>query len=280
MAVAAYPPRRILVATDFSEPAGAAVARAARLARAHDAGLTVVHVLPEHLDSGLAGHIRERLRAHVGEFSAQTAADIALRRGPVAPEIAAEAADIGADLVVVGAHGGDWIAGFFLGSTAENVMRTLPVPVLLVKKPATSDYRTVILAVATSPASADAARFGGALTPEAEHILAHSCTVVGENLMRIYGATEGQIEQLRRTATAVARSEIDRVAESLSRPPVRVIITEGHPPSRLVELCDAHSADLVVTGTGARSPASYALLGSVAQHVMRQAGADVLVVPA
>ena len=28
MAVAAYPPRRILVATDFSEPAGAAVARA------------------------------------------------------------------------------------------------------------------------------------------------------------------------------------------------------------------------------------------------------------
>ena len=66
MAVAAYPPRRILVATDFSEPAGAAVARAARLARAHDAGLTVVHVLPEHLDSGLAGHIRERLRAHVG----------------------------------------------------------------------------------------------------------------------------------------------------------------------------------------------------------------------
>ncbi len=279
MVVGENPPRRILVATDFSGPAGAAVARAARLAGKHDAGLTVLHVLPEQLDIGLAGDIRDRLRIHVGEFSPETAADISVRRGRVATEIAAEAADIAADLVVVGAHGGDWLADLFLGSTAENVVRSLPVPVLLVKQPAGSDYRTVMLAVDTSEASADAARFGDALTPAAEHILVHSCTVVGESLMRIYGASDEQIGRLCRTSTAVARAHVERLAEALTGP-ARVIITEGHPPTRLVELCTAEGVDLVVTGTGARSAASYALLGSVAQHLMRQSTADVLVVPA
>ena len=279
MTVAANRPRRILVATDFSAPAGAAVARAGQLARAHGAALTALHVLPEELGSDLAEHVRNRLRSHVMEFIGETPASIALRRGPVAPEVAAEAAGIGADMVVVGAHGGDWLADLFLGSTAENVVRTVPVPVLLVRNPAASDYRTVILAVDTSTASADAARFGGALTPEAEHILVHACIVVGETLMRIYGATEEQIDQLRRTSTAAARAGIARLSETLARPPAAVIITEGHPPTRLVDLCTAQGADLVVTGTGARSPASYALLGSVAQHVMRQATADVLVVP-
>ena len=44
MTVAANRPRRILVATDFSAPAGAAVARAGQLARAHGAALTALHV--------------------------------------------------------------------------------------------------------------------------------------------------------------------------------------------------------------------------------------------
>jgi nucleotide-binding universal stress UspA family protein len=280
MVVAGTRLRRILVATDFSAPAGSAVARAARLARAHGATLTALHVLPEALGSGFAEHVDDRLRTHVAEFAEGTEVGISVRRGPVAPEVAAEVAERGTDLVVVGAHGGDWLADLFLGSTAENVVRTVPVPVLLVRKPATSGYRTVILAVDTTSASADAARFGVALAPDAEHILVHACTIVGDNLMRIYGATEEQIQQLGRTSTALAREKIANLSEALAQPPVRVIITDGHPPSRLVELCAAEGADLVVTGTGSRSAASYALLGSVAQHVLRQAPADVLVVPA
>ena len=272
-------PRRILVATDLSEPAGAAVARAGRLALEHGAGLTAVHVLPEQLGGDLAAHVGDRLRAHVADFAEGIPTDIAIRRGPVATQIAAEAADRGVDVVVVGAHGGDWLADLFVGGTAANVVRTVPVPVLLVRKPATTDYRTVILAVDTTPASAHAARFGCALTPEAEHIMVHACTVVGERLMRIYGATEVQIEELRRTSTAAAREEIGLLSETFARPPAQVVITDGHPATKVVELADSRAADLVVTGSGARSPASYAFLGSVAQHVMHHARTDVLVVP-
>jgi nucleotide-binding universal stress UspA family protein len=35
-----------------------------------------------------------------------------------------------------------------------------------------------------------------------------------------------------------------------------VIIAPGHPPTKLVEQCDSRGADLIVTGTGARSPAA------------------------
>ncbi|WP_340682582.1 universal stress protein [Amycolatopsis coloradensis] len=46
------------------------------------------------------------------------------------------------------------------------------------------------------------------------------------------------------------------------------------------ELSRDHGADPIGVGTGGRSSLGYALLGSVAQHVPREAPSDVLVVPA
>lgn len=279
MADAEAVPQRILVATDFSEPAGTAIARAAQLAALHGARLAVVHVLPEELDVD-HNQVADALRGHAGRFADAVACEISVRRGTVAAEIIAEAVAREADLVVVGAHGGDWLADLFLGSTAENVVRLSTVPVLLVKRPAKLGYRSVILAVDPSAASADAAGFGCALTPHAEHIAVHVCTVVGETLMHVYGASDAQIEQLRRVSTAEVHREIAALASTFTPPPREVIIESGHPPVKLVEQCQARDADLIVTGTGTRSPAAYALLGSVAQHVMREARCDVLIVPA
>lgn len=278
MSATAVIPRRVLVATDFSVPADAAIARAGQLAAQHGAALSVLHVLPDELDVdqervGLA------LREHAGRCTAAPV-DIAVRRGTVAAEIVAEAVASGAGLVVVGAHGGDWLADLFLGGTAENVVRQSTIPVLLVKRSPSAAYRSVILAVNDSAASASAARFGGVLTPGAEHFAVHVRTVVGETLMRVYGASEEQIEQLRRTSTAEAHEEIVAMAATFDPPPREVIVASGHPPTKLTEECDSRRADLIVTGTGARSAAAYALLGSVAQHVMRQSRCDVLIVPA
>lgn len=279
MTVTAVELRKVLVATDFSAPAGAAIARAGQLANQHDARLGVVHVLPDELEVD-QNRVSDALREHAVRFAGSAPADIAVRRGTVAAEIVTEAVASDADLVVVGAHGGDWLADLFLGSTAENVVRQSIVPVLLVKQTPTAAYRSVVLAVDESAASVAAARFGGRLTPGAEHFAVHVCTVVGETLMRVYGASEAQIEQLRRVSTAEVHSEITRLAATFTPRPKEVFIAAGHPPTRLVEQCDSRCADLVVTGTGARPPAAYALLGSVAQHVMRQARCDVLVVPA
>jgi len=45
------------------------------------------------------------------------------------------AASWGAGLIVVGTHGRRGIGRFVLGSDAEQILRTAPVPVLLVKEP-------------------------------------------------------------------------------------------------------------------------------------------------
>lgn len=277
-------PRGILVATDFSAPADAAIARAGQLAAQHGARLTVLHVLPDGLDVD-HDRVGRALREHALRAAGAVPADIAVRRGTVAAEIVAGALAADAGLVVVGAHGGDWLADLFLGGTAENVVRQSTIPVLLVKRsPAPAGrptvYRSVILAVNDSAASVAAARFGGLLTPGAEHFAVHVCTVVGETLMRVYGASEEQIEQLRRISTAEVHEEIVRLASTFHPPPREIIVATGHPPTELSQQCGALRADLIVTGTGARSSAAYALLGSVAQHVMRQAPCDVLIVPA
>jgi len=257
-----------------------AVTRAAQLSHEHGAHLTALHVLPVEINGENDDRARSSLEAHLTEYLDCAPVDIAIRRGTAASEISAEAANLAADLVVAGAHGAHWLAHAFLGSTAENLVRMSPVAVLLVKKLTKVAYRTVDLAVDTSAPSADAARFASGLTPVADHIVVHACIVVGENLMRMHGVGAEEIEGLRRTCTEEAREHIARLTDTLPRPPRRVIITSGHPATRLAELCQSHAADPVVVGTGTRSPVSYALLGSVAQQVMRQSQSDVLVVPA
>ncbi|QUR65770.1 universal stress protein [Mycobacterium spongiae] len=280
MVVAAAPPRQILVATDMSEGAGVAVTRAAQLAREHDARLTAIHVLPTGIDAEIAEGARADLEAHLAEHLNSTPADIVVRHGSAAYAITIEAADRTVDLVVVGAHGAHWLADAFVGSTAENVVRMNPTAVLLVKQLGKAPYRTVVLALDESAPAARAARFASALTPSAKHTLIHICVVVGENLMRMHGVAEDDIDALRSTCTERTREYLARLTAELTPAPTQVIIESGHPPTRLVELCRSHAADLAVVGTGARSQVSYAFLGSVAQHIMRQSQSDVLVVPA
>jgi nucleotide-binding universal stress UspA family protein len=285
MVMAAASPRHVLVTTDLSEPAGVAVTRAAQLADEHGARLTTLHVVPAGMSADIAHSARSAVEAHVarlldrGLAATAAAASIALRRGRAAVEITAEAAQGAAQLVVIGASGERRLADVLLGSTAENVVRMSPVPVLIVKRSAAASYHTVILAVDTTRQSADAARFGCGLAPSAEHIVVHACTVVGENLMRIYGADDEQVDDLRQVATEEARQYISRLTDTLTPRPREVIITPGHPPTRLAEISQSYAADLVVVGTGARSPVSYTFMGSVAQHVMRESRSDVLVVP-
>jgi nucleotide-binding universal stress UspA family protein len=70
------------------------------------------------------------------------------------------------------------------------------------------------------------------------------------------------------------------VAAELAQAATQVVIESGRPQTRLPELSRHHVADLVALGTGSRSSLGYALLGSFAQHVLRDALSDVLVVPA
>jgi nucleotide-binding universal stress UspA family protein len=141
------PDRRILVATDGSEPADRALALAAELARSWGSGmLTLVKAVSDPvtfaptaaaglemvLDAEQQGAERdlaqraERLRT--GGLKVQT-----LVRVGSAPQVVAEVADeVGADLVVAGSTGKGALQRAVLGSVTTRLLHALRRPLLVV----------------------------------------------------------------------------------------------------------------------------------------------------
>lgn len=136
---------RILAATDFGEASRRAVELAAALAGECGAELVVLHVCEVSGWAG-TGPVPYDLLTPAAE-GAQARLDDLLRalrercpraKGLVkvgAPweQILAVAAELRADLVVMGTHGRRGLAHAFVGSVAEQVVRLAPVAVLTVR---------------------------------------------------------------------------------------------------------------------------------------------------
>ena len=138
--------KRILVATDFSEPAGRALALALELAKLHGARLMLLHVwsIPSaaYADalSWPVADVETAARTTLDALAARVAEDhpdteAVLRMGSEWRGILDAVRDCGADLVVMGTHGRRGVPRLLLGSVAEKVVRLSPVPVLTVRGP-------------------------------------------------------------------------------------------------------------------------------------------------
>jgi universal stress protein A len=141
---------RILVPTDFSPTADAALAYAKTLAARLDASLHLLHVFTdpyavstyvpevyapvtrETHDRALADaheRLRERLDA---DEERRYRGSLAMITGLTANEIVKYANEHDIDLIVMGTHGRRGIAHFVVGSVAEHVVRISRCPVLTV----------------------------------------------------------------------------------------------------------------------------------------------------
>lgn len=140
--------KRILVAVDGSPTSSKALAVALQVAREHDGVVRLVHsfdelayltgfeILPQVLDDArrFAGEVLDAGLQQAA--AARVPADARLLEAPGRRlgELVAEAAkDFRADLVVVGTHGRRGIGRVALGSGAEQVLRSVEVPVLVVR---------------------------------------------------------------------------------------------------------------------------------------------------
>ena len=141
--------KRILTATDFSQPSHVALRYAAAFAKAFSAEVLLCHVLekPDFISSlppvaegyfppNLAEIQEKHARVQCEQILADTGlshARVLLLHGSPAHEIAKAAAAENADLIIVGTHGRGAIAHLLLGSVAEKVVRSAPCPVLTVR---------------------------------------------------------------------------------------------------------------------------------------------------
>jgi nucleotide-binding universal stress UspA family protein len=140
--VAATPIKRVLAAVDLSEAAGPTIHAAERFAELLDASLRVLHVVepipvipdtPLHLnDEELFDRTLDYLERYVWPLISLPEAVPTVRRGLAAETIAAEAADDGSDLVILGSHGKGWVDRILIGSVTERVLSALPTSVLVV----------------------------------------------------------------------------------------------------------------------------------------------------
>jgi nucleotide-binding universal stress UspA family protein len=142
---------RILVATDVSAGADAAADAAAQLARQLNASVDVVTVVDTSPLAEAYGDVAYRT-LRIGEIhntardTAQKLADrvfaglqqvrVHVRDGNTSVEIVRAAQDLASDLIVMGTHGRRGLAHLLIGSVAEQVVRTSPLPVVTVRAPA------------------------------------------------------------------------------------------------------------------------------------------------
>ncbi|MBM3820879.1 MAG: universal stress protein [Acidimicrobiia bacterium] len=132
---------RILVPTDFSVQADAALAHARALAAQFGATLHVLHVFenvflravvgdPRDLETAARRSLEDRLTPEDRQLGA--VAELQVGDEP-AKEIAQYARGAGIDLIVMGTHGRTGLPHVLLGSVAEHVVRTAPCPVLTLR---------------------------------------------------------------------------------------------------------------------------------------------------
>ena len=140
--------KEIIVAVDLDNFTGLKAVECARaMARVHQANITLLYVLPsydmvfayaemdrfalETISQDLFEKAKERLEKF--RWSNNLQAKCVVKKGTPYREIINAAQELAADLLIVGTHGYTGLKHMVLGSTAEQVVRYAPCPVLVLR---------------------------------------------------------------------------------------------------------------------------------------------------
>jgi nucleotide-binding universal stress UspA family protein len=290
-------PQTILAATDFSKPAERAGDFARELTRRFQAQLHLVHVTVILEDPHLEEDHRHRLEELVASGDDARRKDLEsgsehqpgldvtshMVRGLAPAEVIVEtASNLGCELIVMGTHGRRGLPHLLLGSVAERVVRTSSVPVLTVRGDADielPDTPQILVPHDFSEASADAVRsatvWADALGAEITllHVIEpvvypefYSVDVLSDDLM------ERLVERSERALDAAAENLLGKVR-------TRTKVEVGRAANTIVDFADPERFDLVIMATRGLSGLEQALLGSVAESVLRRCRVPMLAVP-
>ena len=280
--------KSLLMATDLSARSDRALERAARLAQNHGAALTVVHVVDEDLPAALAEVQRDAAKQAIGQHLETLASverpgvsvEVVLGRAHAAVLETAERSD--AELIVLGVHREDLLKDMFRGTTAERVIRAGDVPVLLVKQRASGPYDRVMVAVDFSVHSRRAVEFALGFAPGGRFHLVHAYAtpfkgfLQGQDTRRQAGEQhEARFREMIEVEMAALLSAVGSQAPEVDR-----IMREGPVRDVIHQELDRLKPDLLVVGTHGRTGVAHAVLGSIAEDLLRNPPCDVLAVNA
>lgn len=286
--------RSILVPTDFSEHAEAALDRAIALASASQGVVHLLHAyeiplgtippygvaIPESVLLGVRDAAARRLeQAGARAEAAGVRCEQHLMQSSPASAISESARTLGADLVVMGTRGNTGLKHVLLGSVAERTVRTAPCPVLTLKVGDGGDaaWRRILVPVDFSHPSGTAIELAIELAREqqGEVQLLHAYELPVSVTMAYGVAIPPALWEGVQQAGAQRLSE---VADKVEKAGVRVTMAQRTAPAAdaIVEVAATDRSDIIVMATRGLTGLKHVLLGSVAERVLRTAPCPVL----
>lgn len=286
--------RNILFTTDFSDYAERALPYAVGLARHYGATVFVAHAIPREPRPPLP---LEPMPPELDElrFQAHHAMDTFVRSAPLAGvhyEVVLQRGDTESvfedmvrkhhvDLVVIATHGRAGLKKLLLGSTAEEIFRSVTCPVLTIgpdvkrNEIAGGTLRHIVYACDFTPASLHALQYAlGLAVSYGAHL---TCVHVIEEITAL---PPHYRDQALRDARVELQRQVPRIAGLASEP--RIAVEAGEPAEKILELARDLDAGLIVMG--ARHQGSARLMSHLpwacAHQVVCHAACPVLTVRA
>lgn len=278
----------LLVATDLTPRSDRALYRAIKLAADNDYNLHVLHVVDEDLPGKTADMVRndriesleEQIRPYKRKIKNKVNIKVVIAKHYEA--IISEAERINARAIVLGTQKDKTLKDYFVGSTAERIIRNTNIPVLVVKKASQQKYKKVIVAIDFSVYSRKCLEFAMDLFPNEQIYLVHSYNVPYKHIIgSSYISKKVKRDQNKQFLDKINEemskflSTIDKNTDNLN-----IIIKEGPVLARLNNEIKNIKADLFIMGTHGRTGVSRALLGSVAENMLISSKCDVLLLSA
>jgi nucleotide-binding universal stress UspA family protein len=296
--------RTVLAPLDLSEASMRALRLAIPIAEQFGADLHILYVHEGSADfsvDAMAQLLHEsaeiRMRQRRGPVSSLRAENSHVLIGRPYLKICDFARELDAGLIVLATRGNTGLARVVLGSTAEKIIQFAPCPVLVTRqrKGRTKQERarkeaspglefsphTILVPVDFSQNSlvglkyaAGFARIFGATLRLFHAIFPPSPIVID----RVNANVSGELDETRR---ANAQMEMEALVslDFLRGVPCQSAIRHGYAIQEICDEIQRADIDLVITSTHGETGFKHALIGSVAEHMVRYATCPVLVVP-
>ncbi|MCM2314941.1 MAG: universal stress protein [Thermoanaerobaculia bacterium] len=274
--------RHLLVATDFSEPAAAAVDYAAFLAARLEARVTMVHALEfspwsadaRQSDTALAGReegarfVRELLeKVHSTRLRGVRTHTRLVTEGRAADAILLASRSSASDMIVLGTHGHGRLVTSLIGSVAAEVIRNADQPVLTIRRAVVPNQSIQRILCPVNYSTAARRALDRAL---------YFASAFDAELLALY------FEEGEATDEAI-ESELERMRRWIGEVPLSVRLTciahRGEPGSQVSAFAKSHDIDLIVIGAQQTGDGTTTTIGSTTEALTRRAECPVLTVP-
>jgi len=277
----------ILVPTDGSECAQAAVEYAEDLATRYDARVHALCVADSRTLENAPQY--DQIKKEREEVAEKTCNDISVSGVAVEQAVRTDiphkailryATEQDIDLIVMGTHGRTGVERYLLGSVTEKVVRLSDVPVLTVKAEDDGEVTypyTDILVPTDGSEGAEAAIDPAVDVASTYDARLHALSVIDTMAMGVDVRSGAILDALEESA----QSAVDTIEEQATQASVSAVETEivhGSPYRGIRSYVEENDIDLVVMGTHGRTGIERYLLGSVAEKTVRTSPVPVMTV--